>query len=109
MSSRINLFLCAVILASACAAQTTSTEILGTITDTSGAVVPNVKVTLLRIATGERRTTNSTSSGDYSFPLIDIGEYTVTAEAAGFSTQEKTGVAATGSLRSRPGCRSLQR
>ena len=81
-----------VFLAAVAAAQTTSTEILGTVTDSTGAVVPNAKITLLRTATGERRTTTTTSSGDYSFPLIEIGEYTVTAEASGFTTQEKTGI-----------------
>jgi len=73
-------------------AQTTSTEILGTVTDASGAVIPNARITLLRTATGERRTTATASTGDYSFPLIEIGEYTVTAEATGFTTQEKTGI-----------------
>lgn len=73
-------------------AQTTSTEILGTVMDASGAVVPNAKITLLRTATGERRVTATTSSGDYSFPLIEIGEYSVTAEAPGMTTQEKTGI-----------------
>ncbi len=72
--------------------QTTSTEILGTVTDATGAVVPGAKVTLLRSATGERRGTQTSSTGDYSFPLIEIGSYTVTVEAAGFKTQEKTGI-----------------
>ena len=65
------------------AAQTTSAEILGTVTDASGAVVPNAQVTLLRVATGEQRSTITSSNGDYSFPLIDIGEYNVRVSAAG--------------------------
>ena len=72
--------------------QTTSTEILGTVTDSSGAVVPGAKVTLLRTATGERREISTASTGDYSFPLIEIGEYLVRASKEGFKTQEKTGV-----------------
>ena len=40
--------------AAVAAAQTTSTEILGTITDPSGAVVVGAKISLLRVATGER-------------------------------------------------------
>ena len=61
-------------------AQTTSTEVLGTVTDTSGAVVPNARVTLLRVGTGEKRTAVTDGSGNYSFPLIEIGEYTVSVE-----------------------------
>jgi len=81
-------FLCAAFLLS----QTTSTEVLGTITDTSGAVVPGAKVTLLRVQTGERRTAVSDNNGNYSFPLIEIGDYTVNVEMQGFKTQTKTGV-----------------
>jgi hypothetical protein len=73
-------------------AQTTSTEILGTVTDPSGAVVAGARVTLLRTATGERRITTTAATGDYSFPLIDIGEYSVTVELQGFQTQERRGV-----------------
>ncbi len=69
-------------------AQTTSTEVLGTVTDPTGAVVSNAKVVLLRIATGQTRETLTTSSGDYSFPLIEIGEYTVTVSFAGFKTED---------------------
>ncbi|MBL8290276.1 MAG: TonB-dependent receptor [Bryobacterales bacterium] len=74
-------------------AQTTSTEVLGTVTDSTGAVVPEAEVTLLRVATGERRQTKTDSSGNYSFPLIEIGDYTVTVSMSGFKTQTQTGVA----------------
>ncbi|MEX2262302.1 MAG: TonB-dependent receptor [Bryobacteraceae bacterium] len=73
-------------------AQTTSTEVLGTVSDATGAVVPGANVTLLRTQTGERRTTVSDNNGNYSFPLIEIGDYTVTIEMQGFKSQTKTGV-----------------
>ncbi len=72
--------------------QTTSTEVLGTVSDTSDAIVPGAKVTLLRVQTGERRTATTDSSGNYSFPLIEIGDYTVTVAMEGFKSQVKTGV-----------------
>ena len=72
--------------------QTTSTEILGTVTDPSGASVPGAKVTLERLATGQTRQTITSTDGNYSFPLIEVGEYHVTVEAAGFAPQEKTGI-----------------
>ncbi|MBL8228285.1 MAG: TonB-dependent receptor [Bryobacterales bacterium] len=74
------------------AAQTTSTEVLGTVTDSTGAVVPSAQVTLLRLATGERRQTATDSSGNYSFPLIEIGDYSVTVSLTGFKTQTQTGI-----------------
>ena len=49
-------------------------------------------MTLLRVATGEHRETVTTAGGSYSFPLIEIGEYTIKAEASGFQPLEKTGV-----------------
>jgi hypothetical protein len=73
-------------------AQTTSTSILGTVTDPSGAAISNAKVTLLQTATGVSRTDTTSSSGDFAFPLIDVGEYRVTVEAQGFKTQAKTNV-----------------
>ncbi len=73
-------------------AQTTSTEVLGTVRDSSGAVVPNARVTLWRVATGERRLTETTSTGGYAFPLIEVGEYTVAVEVSGFKRQERKGI-----------------
>jgi hypothetical protein len=72
--------------------QTTSTEILGLVTDTSGAVAPGARVTITRLATGETRTALTDPSGEFSFPLIEIGEYTVRCEMQGFKTQTITGL-----------------
>src|SRR5256885_15295181 len=68
-------------------AQTNSTAIVGTVTDPSGAVVVGAKITLLQVQTGIKRTDVTSSSGDYAFPLLDPGEYTVTVEAKGFKTE----------------------
>src|SRR5712691_5230469 len=70
--------------------QTTSTSILGTVTDATGAVVVGAKVTVLQMGTGLRREALTSSGGDYSFPLLDVGDYEVTAEAAGFKTETRT-------------------
>jgi hypothetical protein len=72
--------------------QTTSTEILGVVKDSSGAVVPGAKVTITRLATNETRTATTDHAGEYSFPLLDIGEYTVRCEMQGFKTRNVTGV-----------------
>ncbi len=73
-------------------AQTTSSEILGLVSDTTGAVIPGAKVTITRTATGEVRSALSSQAGDYSFPAVPIGDYTVSVEATGFKVATITGV-----------------
>ena len=70
MSKQESLFFVAFlfIFTSFAAAQTTSTEVLGTVSDATGAVAPGAEVTLLRVGTGERRRTVTDHSGNYSFP-----------------------------------------
>lgn len=93
MRSRLAWFgVTAVFFATGLFSQTTSTEVLGTVTDPTGALVPGAKVTLLRTSTGQQREAATSPEGNYSFPLIDIGEYTVTVEASGFKTQQKSGL-----------------
>jgi outer membrane receptor protein involved in Fe transport len=72
--------------------QTTSTEILGLVTDSTGAVVPGAKVTITRLATGETRSTATNRAGEYIFRLIEIGDYTVRCEMQGFKIETVTGL-----------------
>ncbi len=76
---------CAFALSSAFA-QTTSTSIVGTVIDSSGAAVAGAKITATNVGTQVKREDVTTSSGDYSFPLLDVGEYAVTVEMGGFKT-----------------------
>ncbi len=64
--------------------------ISGTVTDPSGAVVPNAKVSLKNNATGETQSTNTTSTGLYNFPLLKPGTYTVTISQTGFRSVQET-------------------
>jgi hypothetical protein len=64
-------------------AQTTGT-IRGTVTDPSGAVVPGANVTVTLTDTHVSRSMTTNESGDYEFPALPVGRYTVTAQAAGF-------------------------
>src|ERR1700732_3188574 len=61
--------------------QLTTADILGTVTDSTGAVVPNANVTLTNLGTNEKRTAQTNSSGDYSFTLLPVGHYSVTVKA----------------------------
>jgi hypothetical protein len=72
--------------------QTVSTQILGLVTDASGAVVPGAVITAKRIETGDVRSTVSNETGNYVFPLVDSGTYDVTCAAAGFKSEVRRGV-----------------
>src|SRR5512134_2189949 len=72
------------ILATVAIAQTTTGAITGSVTDPSGATIPNVKVTATHTATNVAQTTQTNDSGVYNFPFLSIGEYTLAAEAQGF-------------------------
>ena len=74
------------------AAQTTSTSIVGTVVDASGAVLPGAKVTALNTRTGQKRGDVSSSTGDFSFPLLDVGVYDVTVDAQGFKQEIRRSV-----------------
>ena len=69
--------------------------ITGTVTDPSGAVIPNVQLTLTNNATQREQTTVSNSDGAYRFPSVGIGTYTLTAAAPGFQKFAKTGITVT--------------
>lgn len=64
--------------------QGTSSRLTGTITDTSGAAVPDATVTLTNEGTAQSLTTQTSESGAYTFDLISVGTYKVTVEKAGF-------------------------
>ena len=65
----------------------------GTVTDPSGAVVPNVTVTLTSADTNQARTVDSSADGSYKFVLLPPGTYRVRFAATGFKTAEIGGVA----------------
>ena len=69
-------------------AQTITGSINGTVTDPSGAVVPNAKITATNTATGVTTTTTTNSDGIYNIRFLQIGSYKVTVEAAGFAKSE---------------------
>ncbi|HFB97543.1 MAG TPA: carboxypeptidase regulatory-like domain-containing protein, partial [Bryobacterales bacterium] len=56
----------------------------GLVMDSSGAVIPDVKVTAINEATGVAISTTTNNVGNYVIPFLPIGTYTLTAEAPGF-------------------------
>ena len=65
-------------------AQSTGGRINGRVTDPSGAVVPDVNVTLTNDATGVSAHTQTNKGGDYWFPTVAVGTYTLEFEMTGF-------------------------
>ncbi|HEX4230898.1 MAG TPA: carboxypeptidase regulatory-like domain-containing protein [Bryobacteraceae bacterium] len=66
--------------------------VTGTVTDPSGAAVPNAKVTILNTATNVAYDTVTNSAGVYSRPALTPGTYSVTVEAAGFQKAQQPGI-----------------
>lgn len=70
-------------------------SILGTVTDSTGAVIPNVKITITNVATNVPYRTVTTTAGDYLAPALIPGTYSVTAEAHGFQRVLTSGIVLT--------------
>ena len=82
MSSRLN-------------AQGSTGAILGTVTDSSGAVIPKASVQVKNIATGQVQQTPADSQGRYTIVELPIGNYEAQASAPGFQTVVRTGITLT--------------
>jgi carboxypeptidase family protein len=68
-------------------AQVTTADIVGRVTDATGAVLPGATVTITNEGTRDVRTTPTSESGDYAFNLLPIGTYAIKVELQGFGTQ----------------------
>jgi outer membrane receptor protein involved in Fe transport len=66
------------------AAQVTTADVVGTVTDNVGAVLPNAKVVVTNLGTNIARTVTTDASGEYVVNLLPIGQYSVRVEATGF-------------------------
>ncbi len=66
-------------------AQTITGSVNGTVTDPSGAVVPNAKVTATNVETGVPTVTTTNNNGIYNLRFLQIGNYKVTVETPGFT------------------------
>jgi hypothetical protein len=86
MLRRIWLFLSLSLLSASAALAQTSGQISGHVTDSTGAVIPKVAITLSNAATGVARSTFTTSAGDYEFPDVQPGNYTLQATHPSFKT-----------------------
>lgn len=82
-------------------AQLDQGTITGVVQDQTGAVIGGASVTLTNLDEGLVLKSKTDSAGIYVFSPIKIGNYSVSASAAGFQTTTQTNI-----LNSRPSCRS---
>src|SRR6202167_2988659 len=73
-------------------AQTTSGQILGSVTDSTGAAVAGAAVIVTDTQRGTIRAATTGASGDYAVPELEPGTYKVRAEAKGFKTVERPNI-----------------
>ena len=78
-------FALSLLLPAGAMAQVVTATLTGTVHDSSGASVPNAKVTVTQKSTGTTRTTTSTDDGVYNVPYLEPGNYQVDVEAKGFN------------------------
>lgn len=72
--------------------QTTTGTISGTVTDPSGGVIVNAKITVTNVQTGISQMAQSNGSGNYIFPAVGVGDYTLSAVAQGFGITTEKGL-----------------
>src|SRR3954465_6798445 len=75
---------------------TTLGTIRGTVTDASGAAVPNAQVVITDTTTNIKANLTSDGDGNYEAPDLRYGDYTVTVSMSGFNTAEIKGIALRG-------------
>ena len=75
--------------------QAVNATLLGTVTDSSGASVPNAKVVVTETNTGVNRTGQTNESGNYAFPDMAPGQYSIAVELTGFKKENRKDITLT--------------
>jgi hypothetical protein len=73
----------------------TNASVLGTVADSSGAVIPNASVQVKNVATGQSRQTPTDAQGRYTIADLPVGSYEAQASAQGFQTEIRRGITLT--------------
>src|ERR1700686_5101943 len=73
-------------------AQVAGATLSGTVTDPSGAIIPNTQISITNVATGVNRKIATDAPGFYTAPILLPGNYEITVSAPGFATEVQTGI-----------------
>src|ERR1700746_2225 len=91
--SGLFVFLLAALTAAPAWAQTQLGTLFGTVTDTSGAVVPGAEVSAENVSTGLKRDGRTDKRGEYQVVGLPTGRYTLRVQKEGFQTEVREGIA----------------
>ncbi len=72
-----------------------SGDITGTVTDPSGATIPDATVTLMNVSTNASQKTTTNAEGSYRFAFVPPGTYQINVSASGFQSQARSGIVVT--------------
>ena len=78
---RIALFSLLLLISTAAIAQSTTGKIYGDVADNTGAILPSASVEIRDVHTGLTQKVNTNNSGEFTFNLVQPGDYAVTATA----------------------------
>ena len=92
VNKSLTLLSCLLLLCAYGSAQSNNGRILGSVTDQSGAIVPNAKVTITDTERNISRTLTTNESGEYVAPNLQPGLYKITAEAPSFKKVERPAI-----------------
>jgi hypothetical protein len=90
-----------IVFYSSASAQNTTGDIVGTVTDSTGAVVPNAQVSIINTGTQQKRQVISGGDGNYAFTLLQPGLYTLQVSALSFNSYTLTAVNLDAGVRAR--------
>jgi hypothetical protein len=88
----VSMFALCLVISLPLRAQVAGGTLSGTITDPSGAAVPNAEVVIKNSATGITKTVTTNAEGFYNAPNLLPGNYEIAVSATGFNTETKTGI-----------------
>jgi hypothetical protein len=89
---RVAVFVLTLLFSSVVFAQVDTGAVQGTVRDATGGVVPGANVTLVNVDMGVSFQTKTNDVGNYQFPSVRIGNYTIVAEAPGFAPATRDGI-----------------
>jgi hypothetical protein len=92
LRSFAGIFLAVFFAISAHAQLATTTSLVGTVTDSTGKVIPGAKVTATEQGTHDVYNTTTNGQGNYTFEFVRVGVYNIAVEMSGFQKITKTGV-----------------